>query len=46
MAHSFKTVGFRQITWHDPQLSADSKDDAERQYWSNFLEQPPVVFLE
>lgn len=43
---AFKAFGFRQIIWHDPELSADIKDETDRQYWSDFLEHPPVVFLE
>ena len=40
------TAGFRQITWHNPELSTDIVGDRECQYWSDFLEHPPVVFLE
>ena len=43
---ALKTAGFRQVAWRDPELAADIVDDAERQYWSDFLEHPPVVFIE
>ncbi|MBI3801114.1 MAG: class I SAM-dependent methyltransferase [Deltaproteobacteria bacterium] len=43
---AFKAAGFQHITWHKPELSADIVDDTERHYWSDFLEHPPVVFIE
>jgi len=43
---AFKGAGFSQVTWHDPELSADIIGDTERQYWSDFLEHPPIVFIE
>jgi ubiquinone/menaquinone biosynthesis C-methylase UbiE len=43
---AFKAAGFKRITWHDPELSADIIDGTERQYWSDFLEHPPIVFIE
>jgi len=43
---AFQTAGFRQVTWHDPELSTTVQDDTERHYWSDFLEHPPVVFIE
>jgi toxoflavin synthase len=43
---AFKVAGFSQVTWHDPELSADIIGDTERRYWSDFLEHPPIVFIE
>jgi ubiquinone/menaquinone biosynthesis C-methylase UbiE len=43
---ALQTAGFRQVRWHDPELSTDVHDDIERQYWAEFLAHPPVVFLE
>ena len=43
---ALRTAGFQQVTWHDPELSAEIVKDSERQYWSEFLDHPPVVFLE
>ena len=43
---AFKTAGFRRVTWHDPELSPEIVGDSERQYWSDFLAHPPVIFIE
>ena len=43
---AFKTSGFKQVTWYDPELSPDITGDAERQYWSDFIEHPPIIFIE
>jgi hypothetical protein len=43
---AFKASGFKQVTWHDPELSPDITGDAERQYWSDFIEHPPIIFIE
>jgi toxoflavin synthase len=43
---ALKAAGFRQVTWHDPELSPEVEGNAERQYWSAFLAHPPVVFLD
>jgi ubiquinone/menaquinone biosynthesis C-methylase UbiE len=43
---AFKTAGFQHVTWHDPEPSADILNDTERNYWSDFLEHPPIVFIE
>ena len=40
---AFNSAGFQRVTWHNPELSAD---DTERSYWSDFLEHPPIVFIE
>lgn len=39
-------AGFQQVMWHNPELSPEIRDTAERQYWAEFLAHPPVVFLE
>lgn len=39
------TAGFRQVTWHEPELSPDVREDTDRQYWSAFLEHPPIVCI-
>ena len=43
---ALKSAGFRQVTWHDPKLSADVADPSARQYWAEFLAHPPVVFID
>src|SRR5215510_2802097 len=43
---AFKTSRFKQVTWYDPELSPDITGDAERQYWSDFIEHPPIIFIE
>ena len=43
---ALKSAGFRQVRWHDPELSADIADPSARQYWAEFLTHPPVVFIE
>ena len=43
---AFKAAGFQHITWHNPELSVEIVDDAERNDWATFLEHPPVVFIE
>ena len=39
-------AGFRQVTWHNPELSPEIVGTAERQYWAAFLSRPPIIFLE
>jgi hypothetical protein len=43
---ALKAAGFRQVTWHDPELSTEILDESARQYWADFLEHPPIVFIE
>lgn len=43
---AFRAAGFRQVTWHNPELSAAIMEDTERAYWSDFLDHPPIVFIE
>ena len=43
---AFQAAGFQQVTWHDPELSTAIQDDTEHNYWSDFLEHPPVVLIE
>ncbi|MSQ46899.1 MAG: hypothetical protein EXR78_00700 [Deltaproteobacteria bacterium] len=43
---ALQTAGFQRVTWHDPELSPEIVEGAERHYWSAFLDHPPVVFLD
>ncbi len=43
---AFQAAGFRRVTWHNPKLSPEIFNDADHHYWSGFLEQPPIIFVE
>src|SRR5262249_42946595 len=42
---ALKPAGFKKVTWHDPEFSPDTTGGAEPQYWSDFLEYPPIIFI-
>lgn len=39
-------AGLRQIRWQLPQLSPQGEKENGKEYWKDFLETPPVMFLE
>ena len=41
-----RSAGLSEIRWHAPRLSPQGEAEFGRAYWSEFLEQPPVYFLE
>ena len=42
-----EALGFLgDVRWHAPQLSPEGRSDQGLDYWSAFLEEPPVSFLE
>jgi ubiquinone/menaquinone biosynthesis C-methylase UbiE len=43
---ALSAAGFREIRWHGPQLTADGRATYAPDFWSSFLECPPVTFLE
>lgn len=43
---AFKSAGFRQVRWHNPELSTEIAQSPDRDDWSEFLNRPPVIFLE
>ena len=43
---ALKAAGFRQVTWHDPELSPEVGETTKRQYWAEFLSHPPVICIE
>jgi toxoflavin synthase len=43
---AFRAAGFREIRWHRPQLSPLGEAAQGRDYWSDFLTDPPVIFIE
>jgi toxoflavin synthase len=40
------SAGLGAVRWHAPRLSPQGEAEFGRAYWSAFLEQPPVYFLE
>lgn len=43
---AFRQAGFREIRWHAPRLSPDGLTAHEQSFWSDFLEHPPIAFIE
>lgn len=40
------SAGFREILWHPPRLSPQGEAQFGKEYWVEFLDQPPLIFLE
>jgi SAM-dependent methyltransferase len=38
--------GFREIRWHQPMLSPEGASAYGRDYWSDLLDHPPIIFIE
>lgn len=43
---ALRGAGFRDIRWHQPQLSPEAKVTFGQEFWSLFLAQAPIVFLD
>ena len=43
---AFERAGFSEVRWHHPVLSPEALKDYDQQYWSTFLDFPPVAFIE
>ena len=43
---AFRRAGFRQIRWHAPRLSSEGLRENDQEFWSSFLDYPPVTFIE
>lgn len=43
---AFRQAGFQEIRWHAPRLSPHGLTSGELDFWSGFLEHPPVAFIE
>lgn len=43
---TFQRAGLQTLRWHAPQLSPLGVEEYGRDYWDDFLRQPPVYFLE
>jgi 2-polyprenyl-3-methyl-5-hydroxy-6-metoxy-1,4-benzoquinol methylase len=45
-AWALRTAGLHHIQWHWPRLSPEAVAHTGADYWDDFLEQPPIIFLE
>jgi ubiquinone/menaquinone biosynthesis C-methylase UbiE len=43
---AFRAAGFREIRWHPPRLSAESGTGVPADHWAEFVEFPPIAFVE
>jgi ubiquinone/menaquinone biosynthesis C-methylase UbiE len=43
---AFRAAGFREIRWHQPMLSPEGASAYGRDYWSDLLDHPPIIFIE
>jgi SAM-dependent methyltransferase len=43
---ALRKAGFREVHWHQPCLSPEGEARWGRDYWREFLEHPPVIFIE
>ena len=43
---AFERAGFSEVRWHPPALSPEALENYDADYWSTFLEYPPVAFIE
>jgi ubiquinone/menaquinone biosynthesis C-methylase UbiE len=41
-----RAAGLRQICWYPPRLSPLGEKESGTEFWSEFLEHPPIIFLE
>lgn len=45
-ASAFREAGLKDLTWHRPRVSPTGVKESGADYWTAFLEKPPVIFLE
>jgi toxoflavin synthase len=43
---AFRAAGFREVHWHRPRVSPEGEAALGGAFWADFLEHPPVIFLE
>jgi toxoflavin synthase len=43
---ALRAAGFRDIRWHRPLLSPEGERAYGRDYWSDLLDHPPMIFIE
>jgi toxoflavin synthase len=46
MEKAFREAGLRELRWHAAEISPEGLGQLGRQYWADFLEHPPVAFIE
>jgi ubiquinone/menaquinone biosynthesis C-methylase UbiE len=43
---AFRAAGFREVHWHSPRLAPEGEAALGRDFWTSFLEKPPVILIE
>ena len=43
---AFRTVGFKEIRWHQPMVSPEGVQEFGKQFWQDFLDYAPIVGIE
>ena len=43
---AFRQAGFRDVRWHAPRLSPAGLAENNQEFWSSFLDYPPISFIE
>jgi ubiquinone/menaquinone biosynthesis C-methylase UbiE len=43
---ALRTAGFKEIRWHQPLLSPEGEAAYGRDFWADFINHPPVTFIE
>ena len=43
---ALRAAGFNSVRWHRPLLSPEGEAASGRDYWSDLLDHPPVIFLD
>jgi toxoflavin synthase len=43
---SLRRAGFREVRWHGPRLSPEGQAAYEKDFWTSFLDYPPITFIE
>ncbi len=43
---AFRTVGFKEIHWHQPMVSPEGVQEFGRDFWQDFLDYAPIVGIE
>jgi ubiquinone/menaquinone biosynthesis C-methylase UbiE len=43
---AFRAAGFTEINWHPVRLSPEATQAGDRDFWSDFLDHPPIALIE
>ena len=43
---AFRAAGFKDVRWRRPMLSPEGEAAYGREFWADFLDDPPVTFIE